>query len=243
MAIEEKRRAIRHLLDETDPADLTAVYFAFHHTPGKTAIFTHPPDGERAAGYLATSRTGMDLFRPLLTMRLPDDETDSVALIYNALQPGMPAIVNSPARYAPLLKAFFEVQGEERMQVMRLRPNQFEPVINVLVTRDDTPDGRPRFVIRNRQGDNEIVASASTNWQTPQFADIAINTHPQYRREGYGRSVAAAMIGHLLEKGIQPLYFTATNNDASIALARRLGFIDTGAREVMLHATLGPPPR
>ena len=72
--IQDKRRAIRHLLREDDPADAMAAYYALYHPDDKTTLVVPPTtEGQRANGYVALSRTGIDLFRPLVTMRLPTD--------------------------------------------------------------------------------------------------------------------------------------------------------------------------
>ena len=49
-----------------------AAYYALHHPDDKTTLVVPPTaEGQRANGYVALSRTGIDLFRPLVTMRLP----------------------------------------------------------------------------------------------------------------------------------------------------------------------------
>lgn len=199
---------------------------------------------ERPAGYVALSRTGIDLFRPLVTMRLPTDHaadaTEAAAdLIRQALGPGQPVILSIPACYLPLIQALFDIQSEERLRLYALDPARFEPIINVLVARTIGPGNLPRYAIRSSQsGEEEIVASASLNWQSPAFAEIAVNTRPQHRRQGWGRSVVAALSQELLDSGRTPLYVVAEDNAASIQLAESVGFVDTGAREIMLQATL-----
>ena len=71
MNLVEQRRAIRHLLDEHNPADAMAGYFAFYHADNRTQLRPYPLDSPRVQGYVCLSQTGMDLFRPLATMRLP----------------------------------------------------------------------------------------------------------------------------------------------------------------------------
>ena len=68
---------IRPLLDEIKPADALASYYAFYHPDQKTSLILYPPAATVAQGYIALSRTGMDLFRPLLTMRLPLDDHEA----------------------------------------------------------------------------------------------------------------------------------------------------------------------
>ncbi len=242
MSLTQQRRAIYHLLDETNPADGMAAYFAFYHSDNRTILRPYPYTAIRAEGYVALSRTGMDLFRPLATLRLPIHNLQtSTDVIYEAIDAGTAVILNSPARYAPLLHALFEVQSEEHLSLYVLRPSNFQPIINVLVTQDKAPNGLPRFTIRDREND-VIGASATLNWQSPTYAEIGVATTPGYRRRGFGRSVVSSMVNYLLENGRTPLYVVAQNNEASMQLAESLGFSDTGTRELMIEAVLKPRP-
>ncbi|MEZ4591870.1 MAG: GNAT family N-acetyltransferase [Chloroflexota bacterium] len=242
MALTQQRRAIYHLLDEANPADGMAAYFAFYHPDNRTILRPFPYAAVRAQGYVALSRTGMDLFRPFVTLRLPiHDMQTSTDVIYEAIDAGTAVILNAPARYAPLLHALFDVQTEEQLSLFRLKVNQFEPIINVLVTQDKAPNGLPRFSIRDREND-VIGASATLNWQSPSYAEIGVTTNPGYRRRGWGRSVVSAMANYLLENGRSPLYVVSQTNEASIQLAESVGFTDTGARELMIQAVLKPRP-
>ncbi|MEW5989032.1 MAG: GNAT family N-acetyltransferase [Chloroflexota bacterium] len=236
MDLSEKRRAIRHLLDESRPADAPAAYYAFYHPDQKTQLITYPADSLHATGYVALSRTGIDLFRPLVTLRLPLDAlAESAELIHSALRPGAPVILRAPAAYLPLLHALFDVQKETPLRLYALDRHRFQPIINVLVTRATTHDGLPRFVIR-RPGEVGTVAAADVNWQSPHFAEIAVQTQLNHRRQGWGRSVVAALCQYLLDSGRTPLYTVAENNDASIALAESVSFVDSGERESLLEA-------
>jgi ribosomal protein S18 acetylase RimI-like enzyme len=247
MTLAEKKRAIRPLLHEHDPVDAISAYYAYYHDDNKTNIILFPPETRPATGYLCFSRTGIDLFRPLVTMRLPNAPDDAAALFYNAMPPGTDVIISAPANYLPLLSAFFEIQKEEHLMVFKLKSGQFEPVINVLVSREDTPDGRTGFVIRESsrnlsRADSQVIASAWLNWQSPRFAEISVRTQSGYRRRGLGRSVVAAAAQYILENGRTPLYVVAEHNDASIHLAESLGFANTGAKEIILEARLRPKP-
>lgn len=237
MNLSERRQAISHLLDEQAPEDAAAVYYAYHHPDEKTSLVLYPPGASRAEGYVAVSRTGIDLFRPLVTMRLPvDDPVSSRELLDQVLPPGSGAIIYSPAAYLPLLQAFFDISSEEHLQLYVLDPGRFEPIINVLVVQSTTPDGLPRFVIRSQAQNDQVVASAGLNWQTRHFADVSVHTSAGHRRQGWGQSVVAAMVQYVLDSGRTPLYVVAANNIASIELARRVGFRDSGHRRIILQA-------
>jgi hypothetical protein len=86
-----QRRAIRGLLDERSPQEAMAVYYAFVHEEAKTQVITWPLErmgGNTAVGFITLSRTGLDLFRPFLTMRLPlPDLEASAQLLQHALPP------------------------------------------------------------------------------------------------------------------------------------------------------------
>jgi len=241
------RRALRHLLREREPADALAAYYALYHPDDRTSLVLSPGDVAakaigQADGYVALSRTGIDLFRPLVTMRLPTDRDPAaveaaVELLQRALPSGQPVILHVPLRYRPLVDALFDVQSEERLRLYVLDPARYEPIVNVLVTRATGPGDLPRFTIRTAQsGTEEVAATASLNWLSPQFGEIAVSTRPQFRRQGWGRSVVAALCGFLIDTGRTPLYVVAEDNAASIQLAESVGFVDTGTRDFMLQA-------
>jgi GNAT superfamily N-acetyltransferase len=247
--LKDARRAIRRLLHERDPADGMAAYYALYHPEERVALVLSPEEAAanpaaHADGYVALAITGIDLFRPFVTMRLPTDRdpnatTAAADLLRRALEPGQEAILNVPARYRPLIGALFDIHTEDQARLYALNPARFQPIINVLVTRSVGLGNLPRFTIRSTQsGNEELVADATLNWQSPQFAEIAVNTRPQFRRQGWGRSVVAAMCAHLLESGRIPLYVVSEDNIASIQLAESLGFEDTGVREFFLEAAL-----
>ena len=242
MSLDDKRSAIRHLLNEQFVADGMAAYFAFYHPDDRTSLVTYPAGAERATGYVALSRTGMDLFRPLLTLRLPPmDMNAGVTLMYEAMPPGTAVILYGPADILPLMQALFDVQTVEHLQLLTLDRSQFEPIINVLVTQETAVNGVPRFAIR-QSGEREVAASAGLNWQSPHFAELFVSTSPRNRRQGFGRSVAAAMVNYVLENGRQPLYAVSVTNQASLNLAQSIGFVDSGVRQIILQGTLKPSP-
>jgi hypothetical protein len=237
------RRAVRHLLDEHHPADAAASYYAFYHPEAQTQLLPYPAGETRAQGYVALSRTGLDLFRPLMTLRLPiQDMAASTEVIYQTLVPGTAVILLAPAAYLPLLQALFEIHTEEQLDVLVLDRARFEPIINVLVSSSTGPNGLPRFVIRSSSREQEVVASSGINWQTPHFAEISVNTTPSQQRQGWGKSVAAAMVHYLLENGRTPLYTVTPQNTASQQLARSIGFVSSGTSKVMLQGILKPRP-
>ena len=237
--LSKKRRAIQHLLDERTPADGMAAYFAFYHPDEKTQIVTYPADSDRASGFVTISRTGIDLFRPFVTLRLPQGDMQAgAALIEQALAPGTAVILNSTPQDYPLVQALFDVHTEETLLLYELDRSLFEPIINVLVTQDSSISGLPRFTIRQRNGSDEMMAaSAGLNWISPYFGELSVSTSPNYRRRGWGRSVVSAMVNYLLANGRVPLYVVFQQNEPSMQLAERVGFRYRGVQQIMVQAT------
>jgi GNAT superfamily N-acetyltransferase len=179
----------------------------------------------------------MDLFRPLVTGRLPDGDLEAgVTLLERSALPGYGLILQFPLEYLPLIAVPFEIQSEVVLQIRQLNNERFEPIINVLVEQGTMPNGLPRFLIRSQSNPGEVAAAAGLNWRTPYFADIAVHSSPGLRRQGFGRSVLAAMVQHVLETGRTPLYHVDERNEASIQLAESVGFRDRGLRNVLVQA-------
>jgi RimJ/RimL family protein N-acetyltransferase len=242
-----KRRAIRELLDEGSAADAMAVYYALYHPDERTRLFVQQEEKrQNTRAYVAVCRTGIDLFRPLLTMRLDIDDPEGAArLIHRALTPGASVFIHGPLAYRPLLSALFDIKLEQQLRLFALSQARFQPVVNVLVMRSATPDGLPRYIIRpsNAESENEIGASAALNWQSPDFAEVTVYTNPQYRNRGWGRSVVSALARDLLQSGKTPLYQVSPQNEASLNVAHALGFVDTGADKLFVEGTLRDHPQ
>jgi GNAT superfamily N-acetyltransferase len=242
MNLPDKRRAIRPLLDERSPADAQAVYYAYYHPDEKTQLITYPAEGSIAQGYVCLARTGIDIFRPLITMRFPStvngkqiDIDLAAELIHAAIPDGMGVILSTLVDYQPILGALFEIHKEQYIKVFALDRARFEPLINVLVTKAESYNGLPRYIIRqggrSEIGDSgEILASAGLNWRSSHFAELYVYTKSSHRRQGLGLSVVSSMAQHVLELGQTPIYVADASNDASLQLARSLGFVDPGAR-------------
>ncbi len=230
-----KRQAIQALLDPHKPADGLASYYALHHSDRRTTLLVHRDQNGQADGFLALSRTGMDLFRPLLSLRA-ENENVAAELLESALPPEAAVIIAVPLALRPLVEAFFVVSSETVASIYQLRPGTFRPIINVLVTRAPTPGGDPRFVVRGQSFDRgaqalgPALATAGVNWRSPDFADIYVKVEPQARGRDLGKSVVSALCTWLLEKGAVPLYTVAADNQASARLAASLGFTNTGSQ-------------
>jgi GNAT superfamily N-acetyltransferase len=79
------------------------------------------------------------------------------------------------------------------------------------------------------------VAAASAAAIGGGKAEFEIQTHPQFRRRGLARAVAAALILTCLERRLEPCWDAA--NAPSSALARQLGFRSTGTYDAFTVPT------
>jgi hypothetical protein len=130
------------------------------------------------------------------------------------------------------------INKDRILSLYALDPGRFVPVINVLVMNKTAPDGTPRAEIHS----GGLQAAAGVNWQSPGFAEIFVHTEAEARQRGWGRSVAAACTERVLASGRLPIYLVEKNNEPSIRMAEGLGYVDTGARQVMADAVyLGHP--
>lgn len=241
MNLPEIRQRLRHLLDERHPGDAIESYYAFHHPDNRTQIVLEPTASDHPRGFITLAQTGFDLFRPMVTWRLPlEDLEQSTAFIYQTMTPGMPIILLTPPTYLPLVHTWFTVEREEMTNLLSLDQSRYEPVINVLVTQAESGNEWPRMVIRSPNG--TVAASAMVNWQSRYFAEIAVHTQPNYRGRGWGQSVVSTLCQYVLERGRIPLYAVNPHNAPSLNLAERVGFVDTGQQNVIIEAVLRPRP-
>lgn len=229
---EEVRAPLRALLDAHSPADALAVYYALHHPPERVTLMTQAaPDG-RLAGFLVRARTGLDLFRPLVTLRA-ETETTVAALVREGLPTGQPVYLTVPAALGPWLNKHLTIADAEVHRLYRLRADRHQPLFNVLTLTSSDANGGPRCEIRPG---GQLGAVAGVNWQSPDYAEIYVYTDPAVRGRGWGKSVVSTLAGLVLHSRRTPLYVVAESNDYSIRLAEAVGFEDTGFREYVAQA-------
>jgi ribosomal protein S18 acetylase RimI-like enzyme len=229
---EEVRASLRALLDAHSPADALAVYYALHHPPDRVTLVTESGPEGRLAGFLVRARTGLDLFRPLVTLRA-QSETVAAALLREGLPAAQPVYLTVPAALGPWLNKHLLISDAEIHRLYRLRADRHQPILNVLSLTSQDANGGPRCEIRPG---GELGAVAGINWQSPEYAEIYVYTDPAVRGRGWGKSVVSTLAGLVLKSGRTPLYVVAESNDYSIRLAEAVGFEDTGFREYVAQA-------
>jgi hypothetical protein len=239
MTIHEQRSLARRLLDDADAADAPTTYYALFHDPARSTLFTQQDNTGRVLGFVGRFQTGIDLFRPLVTLRCENAEI-AADLLAQALAPERPYILFASLSQYPLVGGSFEIGQHRVLGVYRLDVRRFQPTINVLVRSQTAHDGTPRSVIES----GGLRAVAGVNWQSPAFAEIYVQTDPAARQRGWGESVVSAVTRAVLDGGRVPLYLVENDNEASRGLAEKVGYVDTSARQVYADAVyLGHPGR
>ena len=235
-SLERQRAVVRPLLDESSAADALAYYYALHHAPERTDLFVHPESAESyavpATGFLVRARTGMDLFRPLVTFRAPSASA-AQALLTRGLMAGRPVYLTVPEAAAGWANQYLDITEAELHDVLRFDPARYNAEINVLVTTHTGQDGLPRCEIRAGE---RAGAVAGINWQSPRFAEVYVYTEPAVRGRGWGKAVVRALVAQILKAGRTPLYVVGQSNEYSIRLAEAVGFVPTGQREYVGQA-------
>jgi predicted GNAT family acetyltransferase len=67
------------------------------------------------------------------------------------------------------------------------------------------------------------------------IVEVGVDTHPDFRRRGFGKAVVSAMTEALLKQGRIPVYRCSEDNIASLRLAQSVGY-ETYAHIVQFYA-------
>lgn len=100
------------------------------------------------------------------------------------------------------------------------------------------PLGSPEEFVKRGIGfcilhEDRIVSGASSYAVCSRGIEVQVNTHPDYQGKGLATAVCAALIGHVLDLGLDVKW--DAGNEASIQLALRLGFTETGSYEALIR--------
>jgi RimJ/RimL family protein N-acetyltransferase len=237
VTIHDQRKRIRHLLDPTSAIDAPTAYYALFHNPAKSTLTIQTGADGRALGFVAECRTGIDLFRTVITLRCADAEA-AADLLHRALTPNRAYILFALTDQVAYSGGSLQIDTQRTLHIYRLDRSRFEPEINVLVKQRTAPDGSLRCVIES--GGQQAIAGV--NWQSPSFAELFVHTDASARQRGWGLSVTSALSQVILDSGRTPIYLVETDNHPSRKLAEKLGYVDTGAQQALADVVyLGHP--
>ena len=72
--------------------------------------------------------------------------------------------------------------------------------------------------------DGRMLACSFSSGVSKDYVDIGVETSEEFRGQGYGKIAAAAMVKETLRRGKLPVWGCDTRNEASMRLARSVGF-------------------
>ena len=168
MSLHEHRTQVRRLLDDSSPADAPTAYYALFLNPARSVLYTYSNNVGEISGFVGVFQTGIDLFRPLVTLQC-DGNDCAIDLLARALTPERPYIFFAKMSQLPLVGDLFHFDDHRILNIYRLDPRRFTPEINILVEHKTAHDGTPRAVIG---ASGEAQAIAGLNWQSPAFAEL-----------------------------------------------------------------------
>ncbi|MCP4544470.1 MAG: GNAT family N-acetyltransferase [Chloroflexi bacterium] len=226
-SLEKLRLKIQSLLHFSAPSDALFVYYALYHDPQRTQLYVHEDVKGRTDGFSAVCQTGQRLFQPTVVLRTPSEEA-AVELLRQAIMPNRPYYVITTPDLRNAVTRVMDVGEPEVNHVYRLELSRLQHSINVLVVAEQGIGGLPRFVIRSQ---GETAAESGVSWNSPHFAEVFVRTVPNAQGRGWGRAVLEASTSWVVRSGKQPIYIVNEKNEPSVALAKRVGYVDTGARE------------
>lgn len=227
--LDKERLKIRSLLSLSTPGDALYVYYAYYHDPKRTELTVHEDAEGRADGFVAVCHTAQRLFQPTVVLRASRADV-AVELLQEALAPGRPYYLVTALHLQEAARAVVEMPELEINRVYEVDLSRFDYEVNVLVVAEEGIEDRPRFLIR-AQG--EIVAEAGVAWLSPHFAGVYAQATPPARERGFGRSVLGACTQWVIRSGRRAVAIVDAQDDAAADLAEGVGYIDTGARQLV----------
>lgn len=152
-----------------------------------------------------------------------------------------PGMANLPGRVVQYTRVNFDFDADRFRAVLPALPPCPLPIAPVTAAHYDTVGGTvvPRPFWRSARQfldhgagyvalDGERVASIAFSAMCKGGElEIGIETMMGYRGRGLAQHVAAALIGHCLGHGLEPVWSCRLENNASYRLAQKLGFVPT----------------
>jgi hypothetical protein len=231
--VDKERLKVRSMISLSAPADSLYAYYAFYHDPDRTELHVHEDGEGRADGFVAVCQTGQRLFQPTVVLRTPKVDV-AAALLREALDPGRPYYLITTPDLREATAAVVEMANPEISRVYEIDLSRFEYSINVMVVADEGIEGRPRFLVRARDA---VVAEAGVGWLSPHFAAVYAWATPAARERQLGAAALSSCTRWVMRSGRHPLAIVEMGDEYTTQLVERVGYRDTGARELAGDAT------
>ncbi len=226
-SIESLRLKVRSMLHFSAPSDALFVYYAFYHDVDRTDLYVHEDEEGHADGFVAVCQTGQRLFTPTVVLRTAKADV-AAELLGQALVSSRPYYLITTPDLRDVAMNVLEIERPSTNHVYHLDLLRLSSEVNVLVTPERGVGGLPRFVIRAQE---DVVAESGTSWYSPHFAEVFVRVEEAARGRGWGRAALTACTRWILRASRRPIYVVDEGNESSLALAKSVGYVDTGARE------------
>ncbi len=226
--MDKRRLKVRSMLSLSAPVDALYAYYAFYHDPERTELHVHEDSQGRADGFVAVCQTAQRLFQPTVVLRTTKADVGT-ALLREALQTGRPYYLITTPDLREVASEVVDMPSPEINRIYEIDLARFEPLINVLVVAEEGLEGRPRFLVR-AQG--TVVAEAGLTWMSPQFAAVYAHATPAARERDLGQAVLATCTQWAVRSGRHALAIIGVEDAYGTELVERVGYVDTGAREL-----------
>lgn len=228
-------RRCAHMLNERT-ASIANTYWAIHLGCSPDELFAEPlrivTHGAELADYCGV----FALFRcGGVTASIPPDRADTLRALLSSLphgcSPDSVASALSPVSSAvigPAYIGYAEAASQPAHPARALGPDDAAALHALRQSCDATEWEHGGSAIAHPCSavfaGGRVAALAGYEVWGGTIAHIAVVTHPDFRRRGFGRSAVAHIAGRAIAAGLLPQYRTLQSNRASIRVADLLGF-------------------
>jgi len=188
---------------------------------GEVNVLCQPRDADHVSGALPSWRRTGGIIHALEDVPPWSEQSDEDTRVFTLAD--APPLAHVP----PSLR-------RELMNALRGRTTaRFVP--GVLPDRDVPPPLEPLPMAASWAG-RAPVSFCYPVFRTEAWWDVSIETLEAHRRHGHAARAARTMIRHMWQTGRAPVWGAPEHNDASLALARQLGFREVGRLTVLTAA-------
>jgi len=228
----KEREQLAPLVNRQSASDALAAYFALYHPVEKVKLYVSYDGGGKPNGFIAIAQTGMDLFRPFVVPFVASSK-NLRDLLTAALNPGQPVLLSLPLEQRDWLDEDLLLSDMRIVELLRLDPASFKPIVNVLVMEIKMPNGLPRYEIQTRSG---AYAAAGINWMGDRFSEVYLEADREAQIRGLGLSVISAISNRILEENRIPLFGLDNQTELEFKDLSELGYRSTGTRNLIAQA-------